>query len=408
MALRSSQKTIMVNVDPLSFNSNIEIISGNNVQTFNRESQEYEPDRTLVPLVLMPTVITQDPHGIQNGRQEIASVEWYEGVPADDGSNRISAGTDYEIGDGTVENFPKNALKCKKNISPDAPIEIYAVAMFVDKRRSTEVKVKNHVPVYTSYYDVQNLSVKVNQPKVLVINPLTVQPDAEGYWKQTIGAQLYSGTVEVPDKKAAYWWEIGDNGNWRAVSDDDLATWIDCKDEAGNFIKTLTFDARMIQDGTAFRVRAAYYENERPAAPKSEELMKDVTVVMKMPESLSIETIQTKGARQDITLSEPVAYEAVISYNKDLIPAEKYNLFDIEWYARSTKPGSKDVFLGKGKTIEFVPKDKDFNDAKYPVIVVASAKMYNGHQFVSVTNQGDAEPTIVTMGGVPVIVPTFV
>ena len=69
MALRSSQKTIMVNVDPLSFNSNIEIISGNNVQTFNRESQEYEPDRTLVPLVLMPTVITQDPHGIQNGRQ---------------------------------------------------------------------------------------------------------------------------------------------------------------------------------------------------------------------------------------------------------------------------------------------------------------------------------------------------
>ncbi|EJW93803.1 hypothetical protein EVA_18093 [gut metagenome] len=398
----------MVNVEPLSFNSNIDILSGNNVQTFNRESQEYEPDRTLVPLVLMPTVITQDPHGIQNGRQEIASVEWYEGVPAKDGSNRISAGTDYEIGDGAVANFPKNALKCKKNISPDAPIEIFVIAVFVDKRKNTEVRVKNSISVYTSYYDIQNLSVKVNQPKVIVVNPLTVKPDAEGYWKHTIGAQLYSGTAEVPDKNAAYWWEIGNNGNWRAVNNDDTATWIDCKDKAGNFTKTLTFDARMIQAGTAFRVRAAYYENERPASPKSEELMKDVTVVMKMPESLSVETIQTKGARQNISMSEPVAYEAVISYNKNLIPAEKYNLFDIEWYGRSTKPGSKDVLIGKGKTIEFVPKDKGFNDAKYPVIITASVKMYNGHHFVSVTRQGETEPTIVTMGGVPVIVPTYV
>lgn len=407
MAIKTNKKTMVVHVDPLTLNSEIEILGGNNVQTFNRETQEYEPDRTLVPLVLMPSVVAQDPHGVQNGKQALTNVEWYNGVPLTDGSNRITAGADYEVGDGTVDNFPKYALKCKKNVDPNSPFEIYAVSVFTDKRRNVEMKVENSIKVYTAYYDALNYSVKLDKPDSWTINPLQVVPDAEGYWKHTVTAQLYSGKNKVDDKNAAYWWEVFDNGAWRSINDDDLSLWIDCKDEAGNFTKTLTFDARLIDGNTAFRARAAYFETERPVSPKSEELRADTSVAVKMPKTLDVDIIQMKGARMSTKLDTLAGFEAVLSYNKDVVPNEKNHLFQIAWYGRSEKPGSKDVLIGYGRTIEFIPKDKGFEPG-YLVSVYADVKLYNGHSLVTAKNGEEPEQSVVTINGVPAIAPTYV
>lgn len=407
MALRSNKKNIFIHVDPLTFNAEIEVLGGNNVQTFNRETQEYEPDRTLVPLVLMPSVIVQDPHGVQNGIQTLTSVEWYDGAPLADASNRISAGTDYEIGDGTVDNFPKYALKCRKNVNPNTPMEIYAIAVFIDQRRNTEIKVERSITVYTAYYDAQNFSVKLDKPASWDINPLTVVPDAEGYWKHTVTAQLYSGKNPVDDANAAYWWEVFEDGKWHTVSEDDLSVWIDCKDAEGNFSKTLTFDARMVNKNVAFRARAAFFESDRPSAPKSEELMADTSVTVRMPSTLNVDTVQTKGARMNINMDTPVAYEAVISDNRDIVPASKDKLFQIQWYGRSEKPGSRDVLLGTGRSIEFVPKDKGF-DKNYPVSIYASVEFYSGHALAVSKGESDADSSVVTVNGIPVIVPIYV
>lgn len=407
MALRSNKKSIIVHVDPLTFNAEIEVLGGNNVQTFNRETQEYEPDRTLVPLVLMPSVVVQDPHSVQNGLQELTSVEWYEGAPLADASNRISAGTDYEIGDGTAGGFPKYALKCRKNVNPNTPMEIYAIAVFIDRRRNTEIKVERHIPVYTAYYDAQNFSVKLDKPETWNINPLTVVPDAEGYWKHTVTAQLYSGKNPVDDARAAYWWEVFEDGAWRAVNDDDLSVWLDCKDAEGNFTRTLTFDARMVPGNVAFRARAAFVESERPAAPKSEELVAATSVSVSMPRTLQVDVVQTKGARMGITMDTPVAYEAVISDNHDIVPASKDKLFRIHWYGRSEKPGYRNVLLGTGRSIEFTPKDKGF-DKNYPVNVYASVEFYSGHALAVSKGESDTDPSVVTVNGIPVIVPVYV
>ena len=407
MAIKTNKKTMVVHVDPLTLNSEIEIIGGNNVQTFNRETQEYESDRTLVPLVLLPSVIAKDPDGVQNGKQELTNVEWYNGVPLSDGSNRISASADYEIGDGKVEGFPKYALKFKKNVDPNKPMEIYSVSVFTDRRRNVEMKVENSIKVYTAYYDALNYSVKLDKPESWTINPLQVVPDAEGYWKHTITAQLYSGKSKVDDKNAAYWWEIFENEAWRAISDDDQSVWIDCKDEAGNFTKTLTFDARLIDGNTAFRARAAYYETERPVSPKSEELRADTSVFVKMPKTLDVDIMQTKGARMSTKLDTLTGFEAVLSYNKDVVPADKNHLFQIAWYGRSEKPGSKDVLIGYGRTIEFIPKDKGFQPG-YLVSVYADVKFYNGHRLVTAKNGEGPELSNVTVNGIPAITPTYV
>ena len=406
MAIKTNKKVAIVHVDPLSLSAEIEVLSGNAVQVFNRDTQEYMPDRTLVPVIMLPSINVIDPHNIQNGKQELTGVEWYHGSPKGDGSNRITDSVDFEIGTGEVEGFPKYSLKVKKNVDPNSPEEIFAIAIFTDKRRNIEVRVERSKKIYTAYYDAQNYSVKLDTPPSWTINPLSVKPDSEGYWKHTINAQLYSGKQPVVDGNAAYWWEIYENGVWRTVTDDDTAIWIDCKDEAGNFTRSLTFDARLMPRTTAFRARAAYYEGVRPESPLSDELQVISSVKMEMPKSLSIDTIQTKGSRMKMDMSNPVGYEVIISYNKGIVDESKDHLFNIEWYAQSDEPGSREVLIGKGRRVEFIPKDKGFNP-KYSVVTYANVKLYSGHAIVVTDKKENAEQSMLTIKGVPVIQPIY-
>lgn len=381
MALKTNSKVATVHVDPFSLSAGIQILSGNAVQVFNRESQEYITDRTLVPLLLLPVVNTLDPEGVMNGEQPLTGVEWYEGVPSADGSNRIVGNDDYEISSGTVENFPMFALKMKKNVDPNTPMEIFAIAIFSDKRRNTEVRVERSIRVYTSLYDAQNYSVKINQPKAWTIDPLRVIPDSEGYWKFSMTAQLYSGKELVADEHAAYWWQIYENGVWRDITDDDLAVWIDGKGINEHWTKTLTFDARMITGEVAFRVRAAYYEDERPPSPTSEELQDSTSIKVEMAHSLSADIRQNKGIKISPTLNTSVGYECVLSDNKGIVGVDKDHLFKIEWYARSEKPGSSEILLGEGRAIEFTPSVLGF-EAAYTISIFALVKLYSGHALV--------------------------
>lgn len=406
MAIKSNKKSVVVHVDPLSPTIGIEVLSGNTVQVFNRETQEYIPDRTLVPLIVLPNVHAIDPHGVQNGKQELTGVEWYAGSPKADGSNRITNDANYEIGTGEVEGFPKYALKVSKNIDPNVPEEIFAIAIFTDKRRNTEVRIEDSLTLYTAYFDAQNYSVKLGVPASWTIDPLQVKPDEKGYWKHTIPAQLYSGKQPVADTNAAYWWEIFEKGVWRPVNDDDLATWIDCKDEAGNFTKTLTFDARLMGRTTAFRARAAYYEGVRPGSPSSEELQASTSIKMEMPKSLSVETVITKGVKQGPNMDNTVGYEVILMHNRGIIGTDKDHLFSIEWYAQSVKPGSKEVLVGHGRTVEFNPKTLGF-DPKFEVKTYAKVKLYSGHALVVVPPKGEGESTVISVNGAIVIQPTY-
>lgn len=213
MPLKTRAQSVITTVDPLSLHYGINAVSGNTVQTYNNESKEYEPDRTLVPLILSPYVEVYDPESVQNGKQTPMAVEWYDGVPAKDYSNRITAGDNYEIGDGTVTCFPKDALKVKKNVPADNPMQIYCVVKFTDKRTQQTVRVEMNVKLYTTVYESRNYKVTVDCPPSWKIDPLK-----ETDWLHTLTAQLYSGSTAVDDAHAAYWWQVRDeNGAWREI-----------------------------------------------------------------------------------------------------------------------------------------------------------------------------------------------
>lgn len=382
MAIKTQPKNANVQVDPLSFTAEIVILSGNNVQVYNMNIQEYVPDRSLVPMVILPKVAVSDPEKVMNGEQPLTGVEWYEGSPKQDGSNRITANDNYEIGDGSVEGFPQYALKVKKNVPVDTPMEIFALFFFTDKRRNTEIRVERSLPVYTSTYDSQNFSVKLTDaPKAWTINPMSEKTDAEGRWMHTVTAQLYSGKTPVADENAAYWWQVNYGSGWREFNDEELAVLVDGPDESGHWKKSLSFDARMIKGNISFRARAAYYLDERPASPTSEELQVSTSINVEMPSTLRVDIRQTKGARVKSDMSTPVAYEAMISYNNTEVGEDKNEFFHIEWFGKSTKAGSREQKIGEGRRIEFVPKN--FGGEKgYGYTAYANVQLYSHYYAV--------------------------
>lgn len=372
MAINTNVKDISVHVDPISFIADIEVLSGNTAQTYNQDTKEYEPDRSLVPCVLMPYVQVSDPEGVMNGNRTITGVEWYEGVPKSDGSNRIANGENYVISD---DGTPTYSLKVKKNVEANTPIDIFAIFTVTDTRKNTEVKVERSVSLYTALYDTQVLNMRLmNQPKGWFIDPTREKADSSGRWMHTITAQLFSGKEEVPDSNAAYWWKINtDNSTWRQITQDELDIFISGKDSKGNWTKSLTFDARFVRTA-AFRCRAAYYTGTRPSAPELENLQVTSTVKVEMPKTLRASIRQISGAKINASMSTNVKFECVLTDNKQVIT---YNdkLFSITWKAKSGKAGVSDKEIGKGNTISFVPSSLGFEKA-YSMAVYAEVKMY--------------------------------
>lgn len=371
MPIRTQQKDISVNIDPISFTSDIEILSGNIAQTYNNDKHEYEPDRGAVPCLLMPYVSVSDPEGAMNGNQPITGAEWYEGAPLEDKSNLIVNGADYIISDTDT---PTYSLKVKKNVKPNNPIQIFCIFTITDKRNNTSVKFERSIDLYTALYDIKNYTLSIDQPDSWYIDPLRELADSNGKWLHTITAQLKSGLDNIPDENAAYWWQINENNTgYRDITQDELDIYISGKDAEGNWTKALTFDARFIRNNT-FRCLARFYEGERPTNSDST-LQVTSSVYVQMPKSLNVDIRQLAGSKISPSMNTTVKFECVLLDNKQVIGTDKDKFFSITWKAHSGKAGVTDKVIGTGRTISFTPSSLGF-DKNYGMSIYAEVKIY--------------------------------
>ena len=370
MAIVTKQKDISVHIDPISFTADIEVISGNVAQTYNNDSKEFEPDRSVVPCLLMPYVEVSDPEGQMNGKRAITGVEWYEGAPLGDRSNRIVNGDDYVISDTDT---PTYSLKVKKNVEPNTPLQITAIFTITDTRKNTEVKFERSINLYTALYDIANYALSIDAPKAWTIDPLRETADSNGKWLHTITAQLTTGLQKVADENAAYWWQINEGSGWRDITQDELDIYISGKDTEGNWTKTLTFDARFIRS-TSFRCLSRFYEGERPTSSNSS-LTVGCAINVQMPKSLKVQIRQLSGSKINATMSTPVKFECVLSDNRQIIGTDKDKLFTVIWKAHSGKAGVSDKEAGRGRTMTFIPSSLGF-DKDYGMSIYAEVKLY--------------------------------
>ena len=388
--IKTTPKDISVHVDPISFTHSIKVLAGNPVQTYNNESGEYQPDRSLVPCLLMPYAHVYDPEGMMSGDCEVTSCQWFEGSPLADYSNLITADTaGYTIG---KTDTPKWSLSVEKNYDADTPVDIHCIYTIVDRRKNTEVKLEDMISFHTAVYETRNYNLRVDCPDNFIIDPLADHSTfGESKWLHTITAQLYSGKDAVPDANVAYWWQVSEDGaEFRDFSDDELNLVASGKDETGNWTKSLTFDARMFRKAS-FRVRAAYYTDVYPSAPADDAMQKTVTVKIQMPKSLKVDIRQTAGAKVSASLNETVKFECLLTTNSGNVTAT--SLFKAVWMASSGKTGVADKKIAEGLTVSFKPSTLGF-DKNYSMSVYCKVYAYAVHALVTsggaaITNGGN-------------------
>ena len=349
MPLNSNPQPIQVHVDPLSYIAELQILSGNNAQTYNNDSKSFEPDRSLVPSLIMPAVSATDPNGEIVGAQDITSAKYYIGAPKADGSNLIVSGGDYIISD---TGCPTHSLKVKANIPVNAPIEVFSVFTFVDKRIDKEVTIERSLPYYTALYESKNYSVKLNQPAQFTVDPLRVAGNTiEDKWLIPISAQLYSGYEAVPDANAAYFWQYLKSNVWTNMNpEEDFFIQTDLVN--GRWPKNIVIDARM-DNNLAIRCLACYYTGTYPTAPTNAELEARTTMNVCYPKSLTVQSIQTKGIKISPTMNTEATFEAIIFDNNKIFTGKDF-LFQFEWLLKPTST-SNEVVIGTERTVSFIP-----------------------------------------------------
>ncbi len=373
MGMITQTDSVRVKVGNLSLLSGIRIISGNVVQAYDNDKNEWEPDRSLVPLVMLPYIEVSDPENVQGGAQALTGVEWYEGVPKKDFGNRIVAGKDYKIGDGTESGIPKYALVVMKNTPAGTAEDIYCIAKFTDSRVGQTRNVTLSVTLRASKYEASNYTLRLDCPIDVEIDPMR-----ETQWLRTATAQLYCGKKAVDDAHAAYWWQTREgNGEWTDITADDGKLWADCMAN-GVYKKTLTYDAKMFE-GVIFRVRAAYYDGKRPTQPTDAALKAEFMVNVRVRDSITAEMYKTKGLKMAYDFSDNVGFKVRVFDNAKEFDDDKVaEMTQVIWKAKSRKAGSQQVTLDSGVDMAFVPKDKGFDKA-YGVDVMAEVKTYKKH-----------------------------
>lgn len=371
--IQTQPEDLSVYVTPISFLCELKVISGNTVQNYNQDTKEYVPSRALVPCLIMPMVSVYDPESMMNGQRTITGVDYYEGAPKADNSNKIITGTDYIISD---TDCPTYSLKVKKNIPVYAPIEINAVIYFVDTRTNTEVNVFRSIALYTNYYDSKNYSVKLDQPKTITLNPLVAVENANGNWGLTLNAQLYSGAEAVADANAAYLWQVLENGTWREI-DPAEDFFMDSPESKGTWGKSIIIDYRCFKS-LSIRCLAKYYADTYPTSIDETENRYEVTINVKMPD-LYFETRRTKGGKIAANLSTAVKFELLVfnkSTNAQVLG--KNDFFQVTWKGKSSTAGSTANVLGNGMTIDLAPSQAGVTTTA-PLSIWAEIKTYSEH-----------------------------
>lgn len=344
--MQIQQESFNVQIDPLSMITGLEVISGNLVQSYNRETGEYVDDRTLVPCKVHPFVAVMDPHGIMRGKVSITSAKWYEGDPIN-GTEILASNPDYVIN-------ADHTLSVKKNVDPASPLQISCVFTFTDTRRNMAETAEAVTNLRTTYYESTNFSVKIDQPKVITIDPSRVVKNANGAWLQVIKAQLYSGIDAVADANSAYWLQILDGGSYR-LPDPEADLWlVTGLNPDGSIPREISVDCRFFSTLT-LKVIACYHDSVKPGIPESSGICSTVSIGVRMPENTAGRMNTTRGRYIAPDVDQPIECECLIFDNRRLIDdPELY--YDITWKARSNAAGSTAKVISYGATLSTTSK----------------------------------------------------
>lgn len=310
--MRITGSDIAVIIDPLSYASGFDELSGSPLQSFDKSEETYSPSRVLAPYVIVPWVATMDKSNGQqglSGRQKVTNAVYnisrcingtYQktSLPA-----QTLAGYEVATEAGTISGVtvPQWALVVTANVPNGESVNIECIASFTDPQTGKTSTQTVYTSLTTNTTETASFELKAAAEFVPYkkLSPLRIEKDANGFRRETIAVQLYRNGLAVSDANAAYFWFMVQNGVEVKLSKDNQ-TFIDNSafDASNNLGKSLSLKVDYF-DNIKLVCRAAYYKTgaSKPTVADDPSLVLRFSRTRKLPSSVTGTVLGTEGAK---------------------------------------------------------------------------------------------------------------
>ena len=199
--MKQGTTNIKIVYKPLNTSVSTTFLSGNPKQTFDSDSDTFQPDRRIDTLTIKVNCLVSDTYGFVDGsvNASLTDISWKildsNGVSTD----IISTNANYKIGTGAE----KGQLRVFQNVDELAPITIVFTASYLEPKSKRIAKFQESINLSTITNSATPLQLDTDMP---MGGALYVTKDTD---RLLARGRLFRGKDEVP---ASYYWYDA-NGN---------------------------------------------------------------------------------------------------------------------------------------------------------------------------------------------------
>ena len=212
------------------FTESFQIVASDAVSQWHYDQDgSYLPDRAITPLLLSPELSVFDPETKLTYEPSFYKVRWY--LLNSSTGNYDTEITNTTEGDVDYVVMPSGALKVKKNVNEQAPVNLLCKAQYVDPRNAGKTYTVTETLQLTTNRDssVTSPTIEINQESTVKYNPFI-----DGYTTDQYGVKHHNFTftatarrgdevLDVTSQSSPYrirWYAVGDGTNSEAPIDD--------------------------------------------------------------------------------------------------------------------------------------------------------------------------------------------
>lgn len=338
---------------PLNLSKSLVVQGGSLTQIHCAETDEYIPDRSITPLVILPRVYVQDPDGIlPPGLAALSGVAWY-ALPEDvaasvpDGSYIVNELSQYLITGATPGYHVQvdGSLRVEANIQYPTRTVLVFTGNIPDARSGRTVKVQESVLLSTTSIALP-ATLSLDKPASWRFNPV------EDTGIRTIKASLMLGG-KAPDPNhcsVAFWWYKA-SGNSVVLLDPDE----DLFYESGQGTDTLVIDPAYLEEERIIcKAEYALDGASLPVSPTANCLTAETVIGRRYP-AYDFENYVHGGVEVAPNASH-VKNECVVTIGQKVIDNPS-RFFTVIWSIKEPVYGAEWRILGYGDSI-MIPKSE--------------------------------------------------
>lgn len=308
----------------LEFSFTMLQLGGSPTQYYNTVDKVYEPDRSLAPYVLKPSLQIYDPENkLPAGEysSEMTNVIWSLTIFSNGNKMSLAAGKDYSVGDD-------KALTLSRNVAENESLQISFCADYLDWFRNQTSHFNWDITLTTIARTDYNFEIRIDAPSKLNLSPFKNR----GQFKIT--TQAVNGRDIIQDADVDYLWEMYDYTTEAFISITEDEFWC----ISGNTSNAITIDQAYVNK-VLLRVTAIL---------KSNTSVRDVkTVLLRRYYGAYESSVDFLSGKYLFKDSEMIYIEANV-YNRQGIISNPTRFFDMELLFHNN-PSSLWQSLGYGE-----------------------------------------------------------